>query len=81
MIKQFLLKKLSTKGKNRNTPGVLVNNIEKIEYPLTYFFKTQNADDTVIRGMIETSCKDLISSVICVGALQMLNLVANFDLR
>ena len=54
--------------------------LKKIGYLLKFFSKLISADSTVIKGMIENSCKDLISSITCVGALQLLNLVAIFDL-
>ena len=41
----------------------------------------KNPEDTVITVMVETSFKYLISSAIYVGMLQLLDLLATFDLH
>ena len=43
--------------------------------------KPKNAEGMVIAVMVETSFKCLISAAICVGVLQLLNLLAMFGLH
>ena len=51
---------------------MLVNNVEKTGYSLKIFVsKLNNFEGAVIAAMVETLLKYLISSVICVGVLQL----------
>ena len=55
--------------------------LKKIGYLLKFFSKLINADGTVITEMIATFFKNLISPVVCIGLLQLLNLMAIFGLH
>ena len=46
-----------------------------------FFSKLKNAEGTLITGMVKTSSKYLINSVICVGVLYSLDLLAMFGLH
>ena len=54
--------------------------LKKIGYSLKFVSKLKNADGTVITEMCNFF-KSLISPVICIGSLQLLNLMAIFGLH
>ena len=54
---------------------------KKAGYSLKIFLKLKNTKGMVITVMVETSFKCLISSAICVGMLQLLDLLAMFGLH
>ena len=74
-----LLKKSSTRvEEKRNNQGMLVDNVEKSRiYLLKSFSRLKNDESTVTTEVVETSFKYLISSAICVGMLQLFDLLAS----
>ena len=59
---------------------MLVNNVEKSKSFKEDFFKTQNAEGTVITVMTEISFKYLITSAVCVIVLELLSLFVLLNL-
>ena len=59
---------------------MMVNNVGKSKSFIEDFFKTQNAEGTVITVMTEISFKYLITSAVCVIVLELLGLFVLLDL-
>ena len=81
-LKQFALKNSQLVKKAKTRKVYWLTMLKKAEYLLKVFVsKLKNAEGTVITVMVETLFKYLINSTICVGVLQLLDLLAMFDLH